>query len=211
MKVTRYPFQVLSPAHILFWLLLLALPCIAPAQNPAQDFVILHSGDTLYGTVRYINDGAVSPKLYKKIRWKDARGRGKKISRKNIRAFRVQGDVFESFYLRQYSRKITLVNPRYDISPQKGQHHFLKLVEKGRLSHYQLEWIEQGESALSAMDLFKKESDTFFIRATQGLLGLKRQVLTNYFADCPALATQIGDKQINNLQEIVDFYNKNCD
>ncbi len=60
------------------------------------------------------------------------------------------------------------------------------------------------------MDLFKKESDTFFIRATQGLLGLKRQVLANYFADCEALATQIGDKQINNLREIINFYNKNC-
>ncbi len=211
MKVIRYPLKVFSPTYTLFWLLLLALPGISLAQNLAQDFVALHSGDTLYGTVRYINDGGVSTKFYKKIRWKDAQGKSKKISPKNIRAFRVQGDVFESFYLSQSSRKITLVNPRYDINPKRGQHHFLKLVQKGRLSHYQLEWIEQGESAVFAMDLFKKDSDTFFIRATQGLFGIKTKVLTSYFADCTTLATQIEDKQINSLQEILNFYNSNCD
>jgi hypothetical protein len=103
-----------------------------------------------------------------------------------------------------------LINPRYDISQKKGKLYFLKLLQAGRPSHYQLEWIGQGETSISSMDLLKKDTDTFFIRATQGLLGLKRKVLSSYLADCPDLSVQIEDRSINSVQEIIDFYNRRC-
>jgi hypothetical protein len=69
---------------------------------------------------------------------------------------------------------------------------------------------EQGDAALMYMDLLKKEGDAFFIRATQGLLGLKRKALINYFSNCQDLREQIERKQLSEVWQVVNFYNENC-
>ncbi len=60
------------------------------------------------------------------------------------------------------------------------------------------------------MDLFKKEEDQLFIRATQGLLGLKRKVLMDYFSNCPNLQEQIQQKHLTKPWQVVEFYNGHC-
>ena len=122
----------------------------------------------------------------------------------------MNGVNYEGFWLNQSSEKMVFINPRYDINPQNGERYFLREISKGKLSHYHLEWFEQGESRLMWMDLLKKEEDPFFIRATQGLFGLKKKVLINYFQNCPDLKEQIEQKQLNSVEQVVDFYNNYC-
>lgn len=117
---------------------------------------------------------------------------------------------YKSFWLNQWSQKIRLVNPKYDIDSNGGQQHFLRLVSQGKLSHYELEWFEQENSALWSMALLKKEEDPLFIRADQGILGLKRKVLLDYFFNCPKLQERIKLKQLKKVWQVVDFYNSNC-
>lgn len=60
------------------------------------------------------------------------------------------------------------------------------------------------------MDLLKKSGDPSFTRATQGVFGLKRRTLGNYFADCPDLSEKIAQKEQKAASELVDIYEANC-
>lgn len=190
--------------------LLLLQTSLSAQDSDAQDYLVLNMGDTLYGNVKHIDERGAMRKYYKKIRLTDRYGKQKKYKRKDVSAFSVNNARYEGFWLHQSSQKIILVNPKYDIDQKNGEKHFLKVMSKGKLSHYQLEWFEQGEALLMGMDLLRKEEDPFFIRATQGLLGLKRKVLLDYFFECTKLKEQIKERQLNEVREVVDFYHNHC-
>ncbi|WP_194778567.1 hypothetical protein [Pararhodonellum marinum] len=204
-------FKKTSKIRITLILFVFSAQFFSYAQNNNDlDFLVLHSGDKLYGSVEHINLKGVNPRLHKKIRFTSPNGQRKQFRRKDVLAFRVDGITYESFWLSQSSRKFTLLNSKYDIDPKTGELHFLKLITKGNLSHYQMEWWEQGESTLMWMDLLKKERDPFLIRATQGIFGIKKNLLVNYFSNCFDLKTQIEQEEFKDVYQIVDFYNRNC-
>lgn len=189
---------------------LLIQPFLIAQPYNTLDYLVLNNGDTLYGRVKHVNQKGVNNKYYKKIRLTNTNGNQKKYNRTDVSAFRVNIINYEGFWLNQSSEKIVFNNPRYDINSQKGEKYFLRVISKGKLSHYHLEWWEQGESGLMWMDLLKKEEDSFFIRATQGLFGLKKKVLINYFQNCPKLKEQIEQKQLKNIEQVVTFYKNYC-
>lgn len=193
-----------------FALFLLQQTSLLAQDNQQLDYIVLYSADTLYGNVKYIDEEGVHQKFYKKIRLTTIDGKRKKYKRKDVSAFRMDNVNYKSFWLNQSSQKITLVNPKYNIDNKDGQQHFLRIVSQGKLSHYELEWFEQGNATLWSMALLKKKEDPFFIRADQGLLGLKKKVLLNYFFNCPKLKEGINLKQLNNVWQVVNFYNSDC-
>ncbi len=217
MVITGNRFQLFdrlnktSKTLFILTLLIFWIQSISIAQNSkTMDFLVWNSGDSLFGAVEHINLKGVSSRFYKKIRLTDTRRKPKRFNRKDVIAFQVNGEIYESFWIYQSSEKISLINPKYVIGAQIGEQYFLKLISKGKLSHYQMEWWEQGESSLMQMDLLRKENDHFFIRATQGIFGLKTKVLINYFTNCPELQKQIEKRQFKEVGPIVDFYNSNC-
>ena len=48
-----------------------------------------------------------------------------------------------------------------------------------------------------------------FVRVTQGILGLKKKRLTEYFRDCPELIYKIENGELKDPVEIANFYNHN--
>lgn len=174
------------------------------------DYLITTKGDTLYGKVSFRDTDRFRSKELKKIALIDLLGKKKKFKNENVVAFSSDGLFYEGFWLNQTSEKMQFLNPRYDINSKQGERYFLRVVSKGQLSHYQLEWFEQGESRLHSMDLLKKESDDFLIRATQGIFGLKKRILKSYFSDCPTLAKRIENKDIKYVDEVVSFFEDNC-
>lgn len=196
--------------YILITLTMFSLQTSVFAQgNEKLDYIVLYVGDTLHGKVQYIDEG-IPREFYKKIRLTTSDGKGKKYKRKNVASFRVTNITYESFWLSQTSQRFSLVNPKYNIDHNNGEQYFLKVVSKGNLNHYELEWIEQGETALWSMALLKKEEDPFFIRADQGVIRLKRKVLLDYFSNCSRIIEAINQKQMKDVWQVVDFYNKNC-
>jgi hypothetical protein len=176
----------------------------------ALDYLMLKTGDTIYGNIEYKKESGVNYKFLKKIRLTNTLGEQKRYKRDQVIAFRTNNIVYEGFWLNQESEHLVLLNPRYEIDDKNADYYFLKVMSKGTLSYYQLEWWEQGESLLMSMDLLKKVKDPFFIRATQGLFGLKRKVLSSYFNECPDLVEKIQQKQLNQVFQVVDYYNSNC-
>lgn len=196
---------------LFFFTALLFTQTFLVAQNSnTLDYIVLNNNDTLYGSVKHVNQKSVNPEFYKKIRLTNTNGHKKKYKRKDVSAFRVNTINYEGFWLSQSSEKIVFINPRYDINSQNGEQYFLRVISKGELSHYHLEWWDYESTGLMWMDLLKKKKDQFFIRATQGFFGLKRKVLINYFLNCQDLKEQIKQKKLKNVQQVVDYYNTYC-
>ncbi len=183
---------------------------ISAQENKLSDYIVISVSDTLYGKVSHINEKAFSPQFYKKIRFTDQMGKLKKIKRSNILAYKIDHEIFEGFWLKPSLQNGLFGNLIYILDVQKGERHFLKVLQRDKLSHYRLLWWEQGESLLMSMDLFKKKNDNFFIRADQGVFGLKRKSLVKYFEDCIELSEQLENKKIKEAYEVEDFYNNNC-
>lgn len=174
------------------------------------DYIVLHNNDTIYGKVHYINEHSVPRKFYKKLRITTADGKKKKFKRKDIAAFRVENRVYQSFWLTESTEGIGLFNMNFNLDQQRGKHHFLRVIETGPLGHYELEWFEQGNAALHAMALLKKESAAYFIRADQGIFGLKAKTVQQYVSDCTGLIEAIKTKKVEAVWQVVDFYNTQC-
>ena len=194
-----------------FLLIILSTPSTLLAQTDHHDdYLVLVNGDTLYGQIQYIDEHGTIREFYERIRLTSEDGKIRKYKRNGVSAFRIGNYTYESHRLKQISEQFTIGNPRYHIDPRSGEHHFLKVISKGMLSHYELEWFEQGNATLWSMALLKKEHDTYFVRADQGLLGLKRKALAAYFYDCPILVEAIQEKRLSEVQQVVDYYNGNC-
>lgn len=200
----------LKISTLVFLILCIKTTLIAQSST-ASDYIVLITEDTIYGTIKNIDLYNTTSKFNKKIKIITANGKRKKIKRDEVLALKFGNYVYESFWLYQSSDKITFVNPRYDINERRGKQHFLKVVSKGKISHYLLEWVDGEFSSVSSMSLLKKENDLFLVRADQGVLGLKRKVLEEYFTNCPDLQQKITEKLITEVAEVVDFYNTYCD
>ncbi|MGB6035155.1 MAG: hypothetical protein WBG42_02720, partial [Cryomorphaceae bacterium] len=170
----------------LFWLS--ATVELSGQSDPYGDYLNPNVGDTIHGKVEYIDRRGASTEFYKKIRVTNAKGKRKKFKRGDVESFRVDGVRYEGFWLSQSSDKIVLLNPYYYMDRENGERYFLRIISLGRLSHYQLEWWEQDEAGINRMDLLITEGDVYFIRATQGIFGLKRKALSKYFKYCHELA-----------------------
>ncbi|RNC88513.1 MAG: hypothetical protein ED555_12805 [Allomuricauda sp.] len=178
-----------------------------------DDYLVLNTNDTIYGRVSYINEKAINRGFHKKIRSTDAQGKTKKYKRERLKAFRVNGMVYHGFWLSQPPQSfppISLVNPRYNIDFNDGKYYFLKVISNGNLSHYELEWFDQGDSQLWSLSLLKKVHNDYFIRADQGIMGLKKKVLQRYFTDCGKLQEKIKNSEIKEVWQVVEAYDNNC-
>lgn len=182
----------------------------ASQANGDKDYLVINTGDTVYGKVKHRKESSIYPKDYKKIRFTSANGKKKKFKRKDVAAFRSKGITYESYRLNQYRQKILFFDPKYVIDERHGEQYFLKVVSKGSLGHYLMEWYMQEDAALMSVALLKKRGAPFFMRATQGIFGLKRKALANYFQNCPEIRAKLEQKQLKRVTELVDFYNSNC-
>lgn len=172
-------------------------------------WVILANGDTLSGMVKDRKQTFTGPEIYQQIRFKShQKKRRKKYRPEELAGYQINEVAYESVWLRPASSGIHLLNPYYESVPNAGDCVFLRVVSKGKLSHYQWEW-EDG-SQVESMDLFRRSGEPIFIRATQGIFGLKRKQLTKFFTDCPALQEKLQKKELSYAWEVTNYYNEHC-
>tara|TARA_R110002073_G_scaffold230984_2_gene392061 strand:+ start:97 stop:726 length:630 start_codon:yes stop_codon:yes gene_type:complete len=206
MKVKKYLYY--------FAVIVFVTSCrtISIPNNKPLDNIVLVTGDTLYGKVDYLKERFVISKFYKRIRLIDTNGKKKKIKPKNVISYRVNGTNYESFILNEQTRIFSngrFYDTRYSID-NNGTQHFLKVIRKGHLLYYELEWIDVDNNDIQTLDLVKKAEDKFFIRADNGIFGISKKVLHNYLSDCPKIQEKLMQKDFKWVFQVVDFYNENC-
>ncbi|NHF59010.1 hypothetical protein FK220_006645 [Flavobacteriaceae bacterium TP-CH-4] len=173
------------------------------AQNDYQKgYVITLENDTLWG---YIKDRKPTG-LLPKIRFK-GNNMKKRFGPTKIIGYQVGDRYYESIWVDKQSR---FLRENVVSISGKGERIFLRLLEKGKLVHYILEFQDQGEQLVQEIDYFKKEGSPQLIRVTQGLLGLKRKRVMAFLRDCPSLTERIERKTLKHAGEIASYYNNEC-
>ena len=177
------------------------------------DHIVLVKGDTLYGKVDYFKEGFAYSEFYRKIRLTDTNGRKKKFKREKVLSYRVNGYEYESYRLDEETKLFKngrLFDSRYYIDAN-GIQHFLKVKSKGKLSHYELEWIDYDNNDLESTSLIKKVEDKFFIPAETWLSQISKKVVIDYLSDCPEIKKKITGNDLKYVFQVVDFYNEHCE
>ena len=177
-------------------------------KNYVPGYVVFTSGDTLRGQVMDRRETFIGTELLTKIRFKPESGGRRKYRAKRLLAYQAGNNVYERYYVR--SKGISLLDAYYEIVPSDGAQVFLRVVSRGKLNHYQWEWVDEDNGTIDAADYFRKGNEPLLVRATQGVFGLKRKNLVKYFLDCPSLQEKIQQKVFKYSFEVADYYNQYC-
>lgn len=192
---------------ILSLFVLLALPLHAQKKGYSPGYIITMEGDTISGLVKDRSTGTFFD-LYSRIRFKQENALfRKKYSPDIILAYACDHGVYEAFPLREESFFMKI---RYYVD-ENNPRVFLRVISKSEsLAYYHQEYIEYESNYLDYIPLLYKIGSGEMLRATQGIFGLKRKRLIEYFGDCPLLVEAIQEKAVNDINEVYQFYQNNC-
>lgn len=170
----------------------------------AQGFVVKNNGDTLRGAIK---DRTAPPyeRKYKKIRF---RGKGLPSARyyspRKIVRYCIGSECHQSLWM--YSKRKFVYETHISQSGE-GDKVFMKIVVDGYLSLYYYEFNDAESHTIDYIPFYKRKDETEVVRVTQGIFGLKKQLLAKYFEDYPALADKIEKGVLKSPIEIAEYYN----
>ncbi|MCD6596143.1 MAG: hypothetical protein J7L04_00545 [Bacteroidales bacterium] len=194
--------KIVTTLNLIFAFLL--LPVLVSGQKDYQTgYIITTRNDTLTGKVKDRKPPPFS-KLYKKIRFKRNRLLKRKYGPQQIIAYKQGNNQFESLWI-DVSQNI--FKEIYTSVPDLGEKSFMKVIVKGYLTYYHWEFQDYESDYIDEISLFKRTNESSLARVTQGIFGLKKKRLAEYFQDCPELINKIEKGELTNPVEIAIFYN----
>ena len=183
--------------------------CYSQKKGFTSGYVITLQGDTCRG---YLQDRSAEPftALYTKIRFQKIDSKKiEKFAPNEIRGYHIDGVTFHSFAIREIQEFLKV---KYLVS-NGPSNVFLKVISESKsLVYYQKEYIHDDNFYLDFVPLFYRPGKKDLVRVTQGILGLKKKVLGEYFPDCPKLVDEINkDKtSLKTPDDVYQFYHENC-
>lgn len=185
--------------------MVLTIPAVYSQKGYDAGYVILNNGDTIYGRIK---DRDLSrDRLYPKIRFRGEHSGRRKYSPYQVRGYRLGDTEFDAKW---FMEEAAFFRFDYFCREGTGEKVFLKVLARGPLTCYFREYIDAESGYLDGYELFQRDGEDYYERATQGILGLKKKRLSVYFADCPSLVMRIRNGQITHPVEVVDFYHSHC-
>jgi len=183
------------------------IPAHAQKKGYSQGYIINLEGETVEGWVKDRSSGTFL-ELYKRIRFKeDGTWGNRKYSPDEILGYGLNDQHFESVPLFE---ETAFFKFRYYIH-EDYERIFLKVISMNAdLTYFHWEYIDSESNYLDYTPLFYREGSDEMVRVSQGILGLKRKRLMEYFWDCPELAQAIDKKQLNEVDEVYNFYIERC-
>ncbi len=185
----------------------MVVPTHAQKKGYARGYIINSEGETVEGWVKDRSSGTFID-LYTQIRFKPDNARfKKKYSPAEILGYGVNHQHFESMPLMEESAFFQF---RYYLNESKAR-VFLKVVSRSDdLTYYHWEYVDGESNYLDYTPLFHRIGSEEMVRVTQGIFGLKRDRLIDYFRDCPELVQAIEEKQLKKIHEVFNFYVEKC-
>jgi len=186
---------------------LMFLPLHAQKKDYFPGYIITLEGDTLKGWIKDRSPGTFI-ELYPRIRFKDANSLfRKKYGPDQILGYSCNNRVYESLPLYEESSFFAF---RYFLHDSYDR-VFLRLIARDEpLTYYHWEYVDDDSNYLDYIPLFYLDGSDQMVRVTQGILGLKRKRLIEYFHDCYNLADAIYRKRLNEIDEVYNFYLNHC-
>lgn len=165
--------------------------------------VLLRNGHVIEGNVADRKEGFRTTLLTKVKVKQDGKLFSKSFKIKDIERYNIGSDSFISIPIQQNSSffKTEILEMGMD------NYTFFKVLESGPLSLLIYEYVDPENGFVETIPYLKKENDPKLVRATQGILGLKRKSLASFLQDCPELVELIENKKVTTPVEVVTFYN----
>ena len=188
-------------------LLFVLLPLPAQKRGYERGYVVTVKGDTLRG---WVKDRSAEPfvELYRRIRFRPEGKRGRrKYGADQIRGYGAGGRIYEALPLREESAFFRF---RYYLDPGAAP-SFLKVIRKeGPLTWYEKEFTYDDNNYLDFYPLLHLRGSHEMVRVTQGILGLKKKRLAEYFQDCPGMAFALEEGDLSEVEQVFRFYLDSC-
>ena len=186
---------------------LMIIPAHAQKKGYSKGYIINSEGETVEGWVKDRSNGPFID-LYTRIRFKpDNAVIRRKYSPDEILGYGLNDQYFESVPLAEESAFFKI---RYYLD-DRNHRVFLKVISwEGDLTYYHWEYMDDESNYVDYIPLFYRTGSDEMVRVTQGILGLKRNRLIEYFQDCPAMVQAIENKDLNEIDEVYDFYIGHC-
>lgn len=191
---------------LLFFVLVLASSLSFSQKGYEYGTVITNKNDTIQALIKDRGYG-IHGSRYKKIRVKDGGLIAKRYSPYDIKSYSVGNDMYESVWLSSTLRGLREV---FVSERNQGKKHFLKVVVSGTVSLYYWEIRDYESGTNDYIELIKRKHQQEYIRASQGIFGLKTKRLAEYFSDCSLLVEKLNANELKNAVDVVNFYNSNC-
>mgnify|MGYP001821391952 FL=1 len=169
-------------------------------------YIITLEGDTLPGLVR---DRSAEPfvEMYRRIHFKATKKSKRKFGPEDLLGYAIGNRIYESVPVREDAAFFRF---RYYVDPG-AEHTFLRVIRRqGPLTWYEQEFVYDDNDYVDSYPLFFREGSPEMVRVTQGVLGLKRDRLSDYFEDCTELVEAIKSKEINEVQQVFRYYQEHC-
>ena len=194
--------------YILFILFAFTIiPSHAQKKDYSQGYIINLEGETIEGQVKDRSSGTFF-ELYKRIRFKpDNAPFKRKYSPDEILGYGINDQHFESVPLYE---ETAFFKFRYYVHEDYDR-VFLKVISMNDdLTYFHWEYVDSESNYLDYTPLFYRNGSDEMVRVTQGIRGLKRKRLIEYFWDCPMLVRAIEKKELNEIDEVYNFYLDHC-
>lgn len=179
------------------------------AQKKGYDwgYIITEKGDTIEGWISDRASGSFSA-LHGKLRFKkEGQLFKKKYSPNDVLGYGYLGTHFVSIPLIETTQ---FFKTRYLIRSGANR-QFLRVIERNDcLKHYEVEFVQDDNFEIDSYPVFHIPGSGEMVRVTQGILGLKKKRLSEYFSSCPNLVIAIDSKEITTLQGVYTFYCGQC-
>ena len=188
-------------------LAMLILPAHAQKKGYSPGYIIDAEGNRIEGWVKDRSSGTFFD-LYPQIRFKPENAIFKrKFSAEEIQAYGFNDQHFESMPLFE---ETAFFKFRYYLH-ESHRMVFLKVISRQQdLTYYHWEYVDDESNYLDYIPLFHRFGSGEMVRVSQGILGLKRNRLTEYFRDCPDLVRAIENKELKEISEVYSFYLESC-
>ena len=183
------------------------IPTHAQKKEYSQGYIINSEGETVEGQVKDRSSGPFLD-LYTQIRFKPDNAIFKrKYSPGEIQGYGTNNQHFESVPLIEESAFFKF---KYNLH-EGNDRVFLKVISRNAdLTYYHWEYVDSESNYLDYIPLFHRMGSNEMVRVTQGIFGLKRNRLVEYFWDCPDLVMAIEKKTLNEINEVYNFYLEHC-
>lgn len=173
------------------------------AQNDWKEgYVVTNKGDTLRGSVRDRDTGSFGG-LLGKILIKEGRKRAKRFKANKIQAYSWGGAKFVTLYT---ERKSEFLKSKIFVTGDGGEPDFYRVISEGPLSLYHHEFTDPDNAVIDFIPYFKREGNPQLVLATQGLFGLKKKLLSDFFADKPDLVEKIRNGTLKTPSDVLSAY-----
>ena len=183
------------------------IPTHAQKKEYSQGYIINSEGETVEGWIKDRSSGPFLD-LYTRIRFKpDNAFYKRKYSPGEILGYGINNQHFESVPLIEESAFFKF---KYYLH-EGNDRVFLRVISRNAdLTYYHWEYVDSESNYLDYIPLLHRIDSNEMVRVTQGILGLKRKRLIEYFWDCPDLAMAIEKKKLNEISEVYNFYLEHC-